>query len=84
MSRIITPSEVAQQLNVTESDLAFWRGAGLGPVWLKFGQGAVRYVDEEVHRWVIAQLTDPNPTLCISSSEDVSVPLQTEQLPDIG
>lgn len=83
MSRIITPSEVAQQLDVTEADLAFWRGAGLGPVWLQFGEHAIRYVDDAVHAWVIGQLEQTEPTLHVSSSENQSTTLQTEQLPGI-
>ncbi len=83
MSRIITPSEVAQQLDVTEADLAFWRGAGLGPVWLQFGEHAIRYVDDAVHAWVIGQLDHPEPTVSVTSSEASTVPLQKEPLPGI-
>lgn len=83
MSRIITPSEVAAQLNVTEEDLAFWRETGLGPVWLKIEPDTVRYVDSSVHRWVMGQILDPSPTLAVTSSDEVPPPLQNEQLPDV-
>ncbi|MBO0596957.1 hypothetical protein I2485_07035 [Nesterenkonia sp. E16_7] len=83
MSRIITPSEVAAQLNVTESDLAFWRETGLGPVWLKIEPDTIRYVDSAVHRWVIGQILDPELTLDVTSSEDLPTPLQTEVLPGV-
>ncbi|MBO0596770.1 hypothetical protein I2485_14930 [Nesterenkonia sp. E16_7] len=83
MSRIITPSEVAEQLNVTEDDLAFWRGAGLGPVWLNIEPDTIRYLDSKVHQWLVGQLDHPAPTLNVTSSDDGAAPLQKEQLPDV-
>ncbi len=84
MSRIITPSEVAEQLNITEEDLATWRAAGLGPVWLRIEPDTIRYVDSAVHRWLIGQCNHPAPTIRVTRSDDETAPLQTEQLPDIG
>lgn len=83
MSRIITPSEVAEQLDVTESDLAYWRSLGLGPVWLTIKPDTIRYIDSKVHQWVMGQLDDPSPTLEVSSSEEIAVPLQTDPLPGV-
>lgn len=84
MSRIITPSEVAEQLNITEEDLAAWRAAGLGPVWLRIEPDTIRYVDAMVHTWVMGQCHHPEPTINVTRSDDEAAPLQTEQLPDIG
>ena len=83
MPRIITPSEVANQLNVAESDLAAWRNSGLGPVWLNIEPNTIRYVDTAVHRWVIGQLDHPTPTLHVTRSDEDTTPLQNEQLPDV-
>ena len=63
MSRIITPSEVAEQLDVSEEDLAYWRSIGLGPVWLTIEPDTIRYVDSTVHQWIIGQVKDPETTL---------------------
>lgn len=83
MSRIITPSEVAEQLDVTEADLAYWRSLGLGPGWLTIKPDTIRYVDSTVHQWVIGQLDDPAPTLTVTSSEEEVTPLQTDPLPGV-
>lgn len=83
MSRIITPSEVAEQLDVSEEDLAYWRSLGLGPVWLTIEPDTIRYVDSTVHQWIIGQVKDPQTTLRVSSSDVVSAPLQKERLPDV-
>lgn len=84
MSRIITPSEVAEQLNITEEDLATWRAAGLGPVSMSIEPDTIRYVDSAVHRWLIGQCDHPDSTIHVQRSDENAAPLQTEQLPHIG
>ncbi|WP_300345588.1 hypothetical protein [Nesterenkonia sp.] len=83
MSRIITPSEAAQQLDVTEEDLSFWRDRGLGPRWIKLGKTTVRYVDTAVYEWVIGQLSDAAPVLTVEASDELELDLQKETLPDV-
>lgn len=83
MSRIITPSEVAQQLDVSESDLSFWRDNALGPRWIKLGKSTIRYVDSAVHDWLIGQLKEPTPVLTVEVRNEAESALQRETLPDV-
>lgn len=80
MTQLITPSDVAHQLDVTEADLEFWRSVGLGPAWMQLGSTAIRYVDAEVHHWVIGQHQHPEAVLNVVCSDDEAEGLQTESL----
>lgn len=52
--RILTPSQVADLLQISESRLRAWRYAGNGPPFIRLGdKGAgVRYFEDDVFRWL--------------------------------
>lgn len=48
---LLTPKQLAAELNVAEQTLAKWRLSGVGPRYSKFGR-LIRYDRAEVLRWV--------------------------------
>lgn len=55
MDDILTPTEVAQLLKVSEKTLRKWRKQGYGPRWFKLGQArtsSVRYRREAVNAYL--------------------------------
>lgn len=49
--RLMTASDVADTLRVSEGTLRNWRSAKRGPRFAKFG-GSVRYREEDVADWI--------------------------------
>lgn len=49
---LITPAELAAELNVTPETLRRWRKAGTGPDWIRVGDRFVRYPREGVQEWL--------------------------------
>ncbi|WP_082334772.1 helix-turn-helix transcriptional regulator [Microbacterium aurantiacum] len=52
--RWLTPTQVAERLNVAVGTLANWRVAGIGPASVKMGR-LVRYEEGAVEAWADAQ-----------------------------
>ena len=51
MSEFLTTKELAARWKMTEQALQKWREQGLGPAWMKIGdgvRGSVRYKTEDV------------------------------------
>lgn len=76
MCVLLTPSEVAEQLGVTEVELLRWRERGLGPRSLKLGEHTLRFVSADVVTWVLEQSTADNPVLEVAIPDE-----QSEALP---
>lgn len=53
---LITPSELATALNITDQTLAGWRCKGEGPDYVKLGKG-VFYRLADVQAWVARSVT---------------------------
>lgn len=53
MERLLTLSEVADQLGVPEASLRYWRHAGTGPPSIKVGRH-VRYRPADIDVWLEA------------------------------
>lgn len=54
MTPLLTPRDLASQLNVSEPMLATWRYRGDGPPFVKVGR-SVRYRPEAVAAWLDAR-----------------------------
>ncbi|MDG3012184.1 helix-turn-helix domain-containing protein [Rhodococcus sp. D2-41] len=54
-SRLATPPEVAEYLQVTVSDLAQKRFRGAGPKFVKLGNRQIRYRWSDVQAWLDQQ-----------------------------
>ena len=52
LSRLLPPKAAAQFFSVKEGDLARWRQNGLGPLYLSYPNGAVRYSLESLAAWL--------------------------------
>lgn len=61
MSQLLTSSQVAEMLHITEEGLRRWRYRGKGPPFLRLGPRTLRYRPEDVQTW-LEQQTDP-PTI---------------------
>lgn len=53
-SDLLTPSQLAERLNVNERTLSEWRIRGYGPAYIRLGKSA-RYRTESVETWLLAQ-----------------------------
>ncbi|MCL1599154.1 MAG: helix-turn-helix domain-containing protein [Actinomycetia bacterium] len=61
MSRLLTPGELAEYLQVTEATLADWRYRGKGPRYVKVGR-LVRYSQEDdVDTWLASNTAGGDP-----------------------
>jgi hypothetical protein len=49
---LMRPREVAAKLKVSLQRLAGWRRRGVGPKWIQFSQGTVRYRKFDVEIWL--------------------------------
>lgn len=63
MALLLKAKEVAEQLGVEPETLDRWRSSGCGPNWLKLGEDGIRYIDDDVLRWVEQQARSSNPVL---------------------
>jgi predicted DNA-binding transcriptional regulator AlpA len=53
---MISPSKLADELDVTESALAKWRCDGTGPPFCKLGYKVVRYPRSTVEAWKLKRV----------------------------
>lgn len=54
MQQLLTPKEVCERLRVADNTLRKWRVNGVGPAYIKLGNGwnaDVRYRLEDVEAW---------------------------------
>ena len=51
LARLLTPDQVAEQLQITLKRLTQWRNRGEGPKFLRMPAGVVRYTIADVERW---------------------------------
>lgn len=58
MKALLDPHEVADELRVPYSTLAYWRHIGKGPRWAKVGRRVV-YRREDVVAWIGEQFDKP-------------------------
>jgi predicted site-specific integrase-resolvase len=49
---LLTPQEVAEMLQVTETTLKQWRAAGTGPSYVRLNRKTIRYAEEHVRHWI--------------------------------
>ena len=54
-SDVLTPEEVATELQVSERKLAEWRRDGIGPPWVAYSRKIVRYNREKFDAWLATQ-----------------------------
>jgi len=52
MDQLLTPADVAEQLQKPEKTLANWRSQGIGPKFLKLENGSIRYEPAAVSDWL--------------------------------
>ena len=59
---LATPEEVAGYLRKSEGTLANWRSLGIGPPYIKAGDGSVRYRWTEVEKWLASKTVQTGQT----------------------
>jgi hypothetical protein len=67
---MMTPSDVADFVQVSEGRLATWRGKQVGPPWVKVGDGpngAVRYPREELRAYIENRTVRPAAAPAVAS-----------------
>jgi len=52
LATLLTPQEVAAQLNISVRQLHTMRRNGQGPDWLQLNKRTVRYVSDDVVQWL--------------------------------
>jgi len=57
MAMLLTPKEVARQLNVSVRTLHEMRRMSYGPAWLRINRKTIRYVSDDVVTWIKGQKT---------------------------
>lgn len=55
-SRLLTPAETADLLQISERTLENWRGRGHGPPHTRLTKRSIRYRERDVRSWIDAQL----------------------------
>jgi len=55
MQILLTPKQVAERLGLSVNTLIDWRWRRVGPPWTKISSKCVRYIEEELERWVLEQ-----------------------------
>lgn len=55
VGQLITAADLAEALGVTERTLASWRERGTGPVYVRTGGRAPRYLPADVDAWLLEQ-----------------------------
>ncbi|WP_130470964.1 helix-turn-helix domain-containing protein [Candidatus Magnetaquicoccus inordinatus] len=84
---LISHSQAASQLGVSEITLSNWRVAKKGPAYIKVGR-SVRYRQEDLDAWLLTQRVDPaakkEPVLRVIRSEKIGARLrETLNLPPV-
>jgi hypothetical protein len=59
-SKLLTPAEAAEYLNVSERFLANLRVKKTGPTYLKMSYNVIRYRIEDLDRWQHGCLVEPD------------------------
>ena len=54
-SDVLTPEEVAAELQVSLRKLAEWRRDGIGPPWVAYSRKIIRYNREKFDAWLATQ-----------------------------
>ena len=54
-AQLRSPKYTGERLLVSESTLAKWRCAGIGPAYVKISGGRVAYEDTEIERYVASR-----------------------------
>src|ERR1035437_9288588 len=57
--KLLSPSTLAAELDVSEHTLANWRSAGTGPAYARIG-GLIRYRDNDVADWIESRVRRMN------------------------
>lgn len=70
MQSLISSRETAIQLNVTEETLAHWRSNSIGPDYIKFDSGTVRYRTEDIEKWCLENHTSNKPNILVRKNND--------------
>jgi len=60
MATLLTPKEVAKQLGMTVQELHKLRRRNQGPAWFHINQKTIRYVSDDVVKWVQEQQQHQN------------------------
>ena len=60
MATLLTPKEVAKQLGMTVQKLHKLRRKHQGPAWFRINQKTIRYVSDDVVKWVQEQQQHQN------------------------
>ena len=55
MDQLLTPKQVAEQLNVDRQTLYNWRKRGMGPSFVKIGYKMIRYDPVALEEWITGQ-----------------------------
>lgn len=50
---LLSPAELAAELDVTTETLRRWRKAGTGPAWFRLGDRFVRYQRDDIRTWLV-------------------------------
>lgn len=60
MATLLTPKEVAKQLGMTVQELHKLRRRHQGPAWCRINQKTIRYVSDDVVKWMQEQQQHQN------------------------
>ena len=55
MKQVLTPAQAAEYLGVTPGTLANWRSTKIGPPFSKINKKCVRYLRDQLDKWVREQ-----------------------------
>src|SRR6266852_826752 len=72
---LLSPEELAHNLDLSPATLADWRSQGKGPAYLKAGR-RIWYPKAHVERWMQSQIRETN-NVTEESQRDLELPLQT-------
>jgi hypothetical protein len=59
---LATPDEVAAYLKKSKGTLANWRSLGIGPPYIKAGDGSARYRWADVEKWLASKTVQTGRT----------------------
>lgn len=51
LTKLLTPADLAEHLDVSAGTLANWRSAGTGPTYIRLS-GVIRYRVDAVEKWI--------------------------------
>ena len=68
--KLLTTKSVSEMLSVPEGTIRYWRNVGVGPPWGKL-EGSIRYVEEEVLRYIGANRRTPSVRAYVEGKDAV-------------